>query len=47
LEIVERYIELLKTAKVHGFLFEQQNYVPKPEWEWKYWFSRDDSQSRE
>ena len=26
---VERYFELLKDARVRGYLFEQQNYVPK------------------
>ncbi len=26
---LERYFELLKEAKVRGYLFEQQNYVPK------------------
>jgi len=25
----ERYFELLKEAKIRGYLFEQQNYVPK------------------
>ncbi|RDW84280.1 NADH-ubiquinone oxidoreductase subunit 5 [Coleophoma cylindrospora] len=25
----ERYFELLKESKVRGYLFEQQNYVPK------------------
>ncbi|KAI9657759.1 MAG: hypothetical protein M1821_002935 [Bathelium mastoideum] len=25
----DRYFELLKDAKVKGYLFEQQNYVPK------------------
>jgi len=25
----ERYFELLKESKVKGYLFEQQNYVPK------------------
>ena len=25
----ERYMELLPQAKVRGYLFEQQNYVPK------------------
>ena len=28
---VERYFELLKEAKVRGYLFEQRNYVPKEE----------------
>ena len=27
----ERYLELLKTSKVKGYLFQQQNYVTKPE----------------
>lgn len=27
---VERYFELLKDAKVKGYLFAQQNYVDKP-----------------
>jgi hypothetical protein len=26
---IERYFELLKESKVKGYLFEQQNYVPK------------------
>ena len=26
---LDRYMELLKDAKVKGHLFEQQNYVPK------------------
>ncbi|MCJ1323907.1 hypothetical protein MMC10_000569 [Thelotrema lepadinum] len=25
----ERYLELLKDAKIRGYLFQQQNYVPK------------------
>lgn len=25
----ERYFELLKESKIRGYLFEQQNYVPK------------------
>ncbi|KAI9858516.1 MAG: hypothetical protein M1824_004252 [Vezdaea acicularis] len=25
----ERYFELLKDAKIRGYLFEQQNYIPK------------------
>ena len=25
----ERYLELLKDSKIKGYLFEQQNYVPK------------------
>jgi len=25
----ERYMELLKESKVRGYLFQQQNYVPK------------------
>lgn len=25
----ERYFELLKESKVRGYLFEQQNYIPK------------------
>jgi hypothetical protein len=25
----ERYFDLLKEAKVRGYLFQQQNYVPK------------------
>lgn len=29
--LAERYFEALKDAKVRGYLFEQQNYVPKPE----------------
>jgi hypothetical protein len=27
--VVDRYFELLKDAKVKGYLFEQQNYIPK------------------
>jgi hypothetical protein len=27
----ERYFELLKDAKVKGYLFAQQNYIPKDE----------------
>ena len=27
--VVERYFELLKESKVRGYLFAQQNYVPK------------------
>lgn len=27
----ERYMELLKESKVRGYLFQQQNYVPKEE----------------
>lgn len=26
---LERYLELLKESKIKGYLFEQQNYVPK------------------
>ena len=26
---LERYFELLKESRVRGYLFEQQNYVPK------------------
>lgn len=26
---VERYLELLRDAKIKGFMFEMQNYVPK------------------
>jgi len=26
---IERYLELLKDSKIRGYLFEQQNYVPK------------------
>ncbi len=26
---VEKYLDLLQDAKVRGYLFEQQNYVPK------------------
>ena len=26
---LERYLELLQDAKVKGYLFQQQNYVPK------------------
>lgn len=25
----ERYFELLKESKIRGYLFEQQNYIPK------------------
>jgi hypothetical protein len=25
----ERYLELLKTARVRGYLFQQQNYITK------------------
>ena len=31
MEFAERYMELLPHAKIRGYLFEQQNYVPKPE----------------
>jgi len=27
--VTERYMELLKESKVRGYLFEQQNYIPK------------------
>jgi hypothetical protein len=27
--VLERYFELLKESKVKGYLFQQQNYVPK------------------
>ncbi|MCJ1352331.1 MAG: hypothetical protein MMC33_002315 [Icmadophila ericetorum] len=27
----DRYFELLKESKVRGYLFQQQNYIPKPE----------------
>jgi len=27
--VPERYMELLKESKVRGYLFEQQNYIPK------------------
>lgn len=26
---IERYFKALKEGKVHGYLFEQQNYIPK------------------
>ena len=26
---IERYFELLKESKVRGYLFAQQNYIPK------------------
>lgn len=29
LTLTERYFELLKDAKVKGYLFAQQNYIPK------------------
>ncbi|MCJ1444155.1 MAG: hypothetical protein MMC23_004656 [Stictis urceolatum] len=28
-QLRERYLELLKDAKIRGYLFQQQNYVPK------------------
>ena len=28
---LERYFELLREGRVRGYLFEQQNYVPKTE----------------
>ena len=28
-ESAERYLQLLPEAKIRGYLFEQQNYVPK------------------
>lgn len=31
--IAERYLDLLKNAKVKGYLFEQQNYFSKKEGE--------------
>lgn len=27
--LIERYLELLKDSKIKGYLFEQQNYIPK------------------
>ena len=27
--LTERYFKALKEGKVHGYLFEQQNYIPK------------------
>jgi hypothetical protein len=27
----ERYFELLKESKIQGYLFQQQNYIPKSE----------------
>ena len=27
--VIDRYFELLKESKVKGYLFQQQNYVPK------------------
>ena len=27
--MIDRYLELLKDSKVRGYLFEQQNYIPK------------------
>ena len=29
--VTERYLELLKDSSIKGFLFQQQNYVRKPE----------------
>jgi len=26
---LERYMELLKESKIRGYIFDQQNYVPK------------------
>lgn len=31
LSLSERYMELLKESKIRGYIFEQQNYVPKDE----------------
>lgn len=31
LVFTERYMELLKESKIRGYIFDQQNYVPKDE----------------